>query len=310
MSREGQALVESASRAADWFGDRFASRVTLACDRHRAPELAIEARPVIEALLQGLRGLREDSAAALRGEDRRELVSPDGTRPAGPPIDPRANELREAVALASLLGRRAGILELTPTAVLEIVPALLDAVRREGYAEAEQLASTLTAVSLEGYVAARDERLEERASRRAADAVPIIELVPQCFAFFPAGLQSPEELERLADEVGRRLLERNAVACLVHAGALSRPDRERAASLLGLHSAGQMLGVQCIFSGLDEGWRRAAEEAHLDLTGVRLEPTLSAGLHAALHACGYELRRRPALGGVFRRLLRPSQSSE
>lgn len=277
MDRRAEALGEAAGRAATRFGERFAARVALARDRERADALAIEARPVAEALLEGL-------SSAER-------------------VDAEANELREAIALASLLGRKAGDLDLTPTGALEVAPALVAAVAGEGHAEASELEPTLRAVCLEGYVAAREERLEERAARRAAEAIPVVELVPRCIVVLPSGLQSAEELERLADDVGRRLLDRDARACLVHAAGLREPDRERASQLFALQATCRMLGVRCVFSGVGPAWREAAEEAHLDLTDLHLAPTLSAGLGAALEACGYELRERPALGGVLRRLV-------
>lgn len=280
VSRRAEAFGEAAGRIAERFEARFGARVALDRDRARAAELAFEVRPVAQALLEGLA-----HASA---------------------VEPEAPELREAMALASLLGRRAGDLGVTPSGALAVVPVLLDVASAEaGAVDAGALEEPLAAVCLEGYVAAREERLEERAVRRAADAIPLVEVVPGCFAVLPAGRQSADELERVADEVGRTLLERDARACLVHAGGLAPPDHGRVAPLFAIHGACRMLGVPCIYSGLSDAWRRAAAAAPLDLSDVRLEPTFARGLAAALDAVGLETRPRAALGQVLRRLVGP-----
>ncbi|HEY8431898.1 MAG TPA: hypothetical protein VIL20_26155, partial [Sandaracinaceae bacterium] len=128
----GEALAEAAARVAAGFGERFAAAVPLRRDRDLAPELAVEARPVVEALLAGAR-------AAER-------------------IDPGDGALREAVTLASLLGRRAAVLGATPTGAVAIAPCLVQAASVEE-ARVEALLEPLRAVCVEGYVAAREEAM-------------------------------------------------------------------------------------------------------------------------------------------------------
>jgi hypothetical protein len=259
------ALIES---AAERFAELFTQRVSLAGDRALAGDLAVEARPVFEALLVG-------AAGAAR-------------------IDAREPELREAIALASLLGRRAAVLGATPSAAISIAPLLIEAL---GRADLEALRDTIAAVSIEGYCAERDDQAAALAHRRAADAMPIVELAPGVIAFFPAGVQEPDELERVIDDLGRRLLERDARACVVHLGGLREPDRDRAGRVLAVRSTCAMLGVECVISGLSEAWARAAREARVELEELTIEPDLS----AALRRAGIEPREKSGIGQLLKR---------
>jgi hypothetical protein len=276
MSREGRALAVSAERVAERARAIFTERVALERDLALAAPLAIETRPVAEALLEGLAHLRR--------------------------VDVRAAELREALALASLLGRRAAVLGATPTAALAIAPALLEAASHED-PRALELADVVQAVCMEGYVAATEEAAEERAARRAADAIPVLEPAPRCFLIAPAGVQDAEQLERVLDELGRRLLERDARACVIEISRLADPDRERARRLFAIDATCKMLGVVCVFSGVGATWTSAAREAGLDLEHLRIAEDLPAALRIALDACGLELRPRAGLGEVLRRIV-------
>jgi hypothetical protein len=270
--RAGEAAA--AEQAAARFGEELRAAARFEADRAVVDSLCVEARPVIEALLDG-------------------IVAADRT-------DPRALALREALTLTRLLGRRAAELGATPTAALALAPCLVRAV--EG---SQPLAEDLRAIALEGYVAAREERLDERASRRMADAIAVVEAAPGCIAVLPAGLQDDDELERVFDGVGRRLLERDARACVVHLGELSGADRERARRVFALHSTCLMLGVTCIYTAVRDDWRDAARDAGIALDDVRFEPDFASGLRAALDACGLELRPRARLGDVLRRMVTP-----
>lgn len=269
-------MQDAAARIAERFGALFAERAVLARDRSIASALATESRPVAEALLEGVSG-------AAR-------------------VDARAGELRETLALASLLGRRAAVLGATPSGALEIAPVLLEAARDDA-PRALDLLDALRAVCIEGYFAAFEEGLEERGARRAADAIAVVDVVPGCIAVFAAGLQEPDELARVLDDLGRRMLERGSRACIVDATLLREPHPERARHLFAVRATCEMLGVVCIFVGVDGAWRRAAAEAGIDLAEARIEADFPSALRSGLDVCGFELRTKAGIGEVFRRIV-------
>lgn len=270
-------LREAASRAADHFGEAFADATRLARDREAATELAIEARAVFESLLAGL-------AAAP---------------------DPRSHrpELREALALVSLLGRRAGELGVTPSAALALAPAIVAAASAESDASLDPIAGPIAELTLEGFVMAREDRLREDGARALAGAIPIVEAAPGCVVMIAGGAQSAEELERVVEELGRRLLNRDAKACLVDASELP-PSPELARPLFAAHVSARMLGTRCLFTGLDDArWASPAREAGLTLGELERVDRFAEGLRVALETCDLELRHRSGLGNVIRRLL-------
>lgn len=262
-------------RRAERFGRRFAALAATAADRASVEALRPEASTVIAAIVE----------AAGRGP------LPDVEGPA----------LREALTLASLLGRRAAYLAVTPVAALGIAPAIVEALR--GTHDLTPIEPALTATVIDGYVRACEERERERGARRAADAIPFAKLAPRCFAFFVRGEHDPDELARRVDELGRALLEGDARACVVDLRGLAEPDRERFAQVFAVHSTCTMLGVRAIFVGLGEAWRDLAEEARVDLALMATAPTVADALAEAFRTCGLELRERRGLGGALRELL-------
>jgi hypothetical protein len=158
-------------------------------------------------------------------------------------------------------------------------------------------------VCVEGYVAAREEALEADAARRVADAIAIIEPAAGCMCVIVRGVQEASELERVFDELGRELLERDARSCLVDVGGLRGPDPESARQLFAIHATCTMLGVRCIFTRVSDACRRAASEAGIDVGDVRIEAELTSGLRDALSAVGVDLKVRAGIGEVLRRIV-------
>ncbi len=268
MSEQLQALADEVERAARELGASLRGAFSLGRDRAASDELAFEARPLIQALLEG-------------------------TRAGG---DADSPELREAMALASLLGRRVSALGATPTCALRVAPAVMVAVPA-----AAPLEAALREVLLEGYVAEREEALRAEGARRAAEAIAVLELAPRCFVSFPAGDQEAEQLAEHAEALGRRLLDRDAQVLVVHAAGLGRPDPARAAQLFAVQASCTMLGVRCLFAAVPPGWVAAARERGVDLDDVRLVDRLEPALEEALDLCGYTLGPRPALARMWRR---------
>lgn len=270
MAGDLEDLTARVERAAEAFGDRFGAAVELSADGALAAELSYQARPLLQALLEGL----ESST------------------------DARAPELREAFALCNLLGRRAAALDASPTAAARLVPTLLAAV--DG---ADSLGEPLREILLEGYVAEREDRLRDEGALRAAGAIPVIRLTPGCFVTLPHGDQDADPLQEHGEELGRRLLDGDAKALVVYARGLVRPDPERASQLFAIQESCRMLGVRCIFAAVGEDWVSAARERVSDLEHTERVGTLGEALDLALAECGYTLGPHAPLNRIWRRLV-------
>ncbi|MBX3272816.1 MAG: hypothetical protein KF729_21315 [Sandaracinaceae bacterium] len=266
---------DDAERRADRFAAWFAERAPTRADRGRLDALRPEAATVMEAIVEAVGG--------------------------GPLPRAEGPELREALTLASLLGRSAAYLELTPAAALAIGPAIVAAL--EGTVDLAPLTDVVVATVIDGYVRACEERERERAAQRASEAIPIVELAPKCFAFVLRGLQDPDALERRVDELGRALFARDGRACVVDLTGLAEPDRERLGPIFAVHSTCSMLGARAIYVGLSDPWRVLAEEARVDLSIVSVAPTFADALEQALRHCGLEVRPPSRLAHAVTRLL-------
>lgn len=256
-----------AARVLAHFVERYRADAPFAEDRERAEELALEARPIVDVFL---------ATAPIVFRDGGVL-----------PL-----EHHESLALLTLLGRRSGMAGITPTALLAMVDALFAACAAEGVRlEGSRLERTFRAACLEGYVAGKEESLDERASIRAARSIAMVSVAPRCLALFVAGLHEPARLRETAERFGRWLLESDAMACIVDLSALEDPSPDRAGEVFSVLASARLLGVTCVFAGVSEEWRDAARHARVPLEDVLFAPTFEAGLVSALGACGVELRR-------------------
>jgi len=215
--------------------------------------------------------------------------------------DPQSPALRESLTLASLLGRRAALLDATPMAALTLAPAIVHSL--EGELDLTPLLEPLRVASVDGYVRGKDERADLVSEQRAGQAIAAVRLVPRCFAVFFRGVQSAEQIERVVGDLGRALLDGDARACIVDASGLCEPDRERAGQLFAVHATCVMLGVRCVFTGVPIGYLDAAKERGIELEDVRFADDLPAALDDALEACGLQVRPPSPIGQAFKRLL-------
>ncbi|MFK7987216.1 MAG: hypothetical protein AB8I08_14425 [Sandaracinaceae bacterium] len=265
-----EAAAENEIAAAlDLFRASLDKRWALARDRARSEEVSREARPVAIALL------------ALG--DREE---------------PGRFELREALALTSLLGRRVGTLEITPTATLSVLPALLASLELDA-----DLREQLEPVFIEGFVAGREERLSEEHAARLGDAIVYVALLPRLWSAFIGGAQEASVIEAALEGIGRKLLEHDAAALLVHVARLEAPSPETAAQVFTLDATCRMLGVRCIFAGVSDDLQRAAEERGLDLSLVEIEADPADAFQLALEACALSVRQGRGFGEALRRFV-------
>lgn len=253
----------------------FARSVPFAEDRACAAELAREAAPIVDALRQAFAGGAPESARAL--------------------------EHHEALAMITLLGRRAGVLGIAPTAALAIVPALCEGLAIVEVTLGSAFASMLSALALEGYVAAREERLVELAAGRAAAALPTLRIAPKCLALILCGEHDPSLLREVIERFGRALFEADARACVVDLRGLLGVSPHHAVEVFGADVAARMLGTTCVFSGVSPEWLAAAKSARVPLELLAIEPTFEVAVARALEIAGYTLKRTGGLRALFKR---------
>lgn len=276
--REPAAEDPRISRVLEELERRYAGTTPFRQDRDLAPELALEARPAVESLLL---------AAEAPPEER-----------------PRVLDHHEGLAMVTLLGRRAGNLGATPTAVLGLVRSVGEAFEAIGLPLGEALMRDLGAVCLEGFVAGREEHVAERAAERAAEGQLVTRVVEGCVLLTLGGEHAPERLEEVVDAFGRKLLSADAKSGLVDMTRLVAPTPDRAAEVFSAHATARMLGAHCVFVGATEEWLAVARQGRVDTELLLLEPTFEAGLRHALRLAGWELRRSSRLPEPLRSLRR------
>lgn len=274
---EGQ-VADRVGRIVAGVEERYAASAPYRQDRELAAELALEARPAVECLVAAVGSEPAERASVL--------------------------DHHEALAMVTLLGRRAGILGATPTAMVGLMRSIFLAFAEEGTPLPEEQHHELVALALEGFVAGREERLVDEGATRSADAQVIVRVADKCLVLFLAGELSAEMLERTVDRFGREMLKADASAALVDFSRLRDPGPGGAAEVFGAHATARMLGGQCVFVGASEEWLAAAKEGRVDLDMVHLAPTFEEGLRQALGIAGWELRRISWLPGPLRTLLR------
>ena len=203
------------------------------------------------------------------------------------PIEERAGEdfesfsFREVLTVLTLFGRRLALLDLTPSAAVAVVEAALDASR--GDDEPPTLAFNRHAriAAIEGFVRGREERVASAGEARAGASVRPLRVDADTYALIVSGVHEPEALSDHVDALGRAMLEGNASIGIVDLSQLGEPTRDRARAVLSAEEVVRMLGARCIFSGLSPAWERCANEAHIDLGMLHVEPRLADALATA-----------------------------
>ncbi len=266
------------SEALEGFRESYVAGCPFRQDRDLVDLISEEARPVIEALGVG-------------------LVD-------GPGGDPELTEHHEALAMVTLLGRRAGALGVTPTAAMAIAGAMGAGLARIGLAVSEKLGVALATLSVEGYVAGREDALREQHAAASVESVVTLAIVPRVFALVLSGDHEPEALAEIVERFGRRLLKGDAVAAIVDISGLREATEEGAVEVFAAHSTARMLGVTCLFVGVTDPWLEAAKTRRVDLDLVRIEDTFEDALRAALPLSGWKLESTSWLPGPLKRVLK------
>lgn len=267
--------------------------------------LRVQMRARFEAQFSAASCFREDAAliGPLAGEAEPVL---DALYVALAPQEP-PRALHEAYALTTLLARRAALLGATPSAALVLSGALIAALREVGCPVDEAEARALAIVSVEGYCAARDERVAAELLATAARTQVAVPLGPGCFAIFLAGCHDERALAATLDRFGKQLLHDEVASCLLDVSRLVDVDAEDdalARAVANFCASALTLGVSLSVVGGSPRLRerlgrwlsraplhfaddfRAAQQHALASAGLTLKPKLRWPLSAWTRARG------------------------
>lgn len=214
-------------------------------------------------------------------------------------------QFRECFTVLTLLGRRLALLDLTPTAALQVVDLALDAVAPEDGRRVSEFDQRAVAALLEGFVMGREERVAQVAETRASKPLKPLRVDEAAFALILTGVHDAEVLSECVDALGRAMLDADVEAAIVDLSQLGEPNRDRAAAVFTADEVARMLGGACFFSGVDSRWRAAADDARISLHLLNLVPSFPAALsEARALASRNEAERSPRWRGILERLRR------
>jgi hypothetical protein len=214
-------------------------------------------------------------------------------------------EFRECFTVLTLVGRRFALLDLTPTAAIQVTRLALQSVDPSNEAGVERFAEHAVAAAVEGFVLGREERVSQVAMERAASCLKPLRIDGSIFALLISGTHEPAVLSDTVDALGRAMLEADVELAIVDLTQLGEPNRERAIAVFAADEIAKMLGGHCIFTGVDERWRAAATDAHIPLDSMEIAANLAEALEAARNSADRGAKERtPSWRALLRQLLR------
>jgi hypothetical protein len=195
-------------------------------------------------------------------------------------------QFRECFAVLSLLGRRLALLDLTPTAAIQVVGIALRSVEGNDESPSEDFRERAIAAAVEGFVRGREERVQQDAEARATKPIKPLRIDEAAFALIVSGLHEPAALSGCVDALGRAMLNAGVDVAIVDLTQLGEPNQDRAAAVFAADEVAKMLGGVCIFTGLDSRWSAAASDARIALDAIHVAPSLAAAIAAAREVSG------------------------
>jgi hypothetical protein len=203
------------------------------------------------------------------------------------PVEERARgnfesfQFRECFTVLTLLGRRLALLDLTPTAAVQVVDLALLAIDRTHEPMTSDFGRRARTAAVEGFVRGREERVTANAEARASRPVRPLRIDRNTFALIISGVHEPSTLSEHVDALGRAMLDADAAIAIVDLSQLGEPDRDRARAIFSAEEVARMLGAACIFSGVDPRWQAAASDARIHLEELQVVSTLARALEKA-----------------------------
>lgn len=190
-------------------------------------------------------------------------------------------EFRECLTVLTLLGRRLALLDLTPTAAVQVVQLALRAADESEGLPARQFAERAVAAAIEGFVLGREERVLQQREAQAAKHVHPLRIDEKIFALIISGVHEPSMLSEHVDALGRAMLDADAEIAIVDLSQLGEANRDRAAAMFAADEVVRMLGGFCFFSGVDARWESAIADARIDVDPMQITESFGAALAAA-----------------------------
>jgi hypothetical protein len=244
------------------FQEAYQAHVPFREDRELAGELCAEARPVLEALAQAIES--------------------------GPPH----GQAHEAIALVSLLCRRAGLRGATPSAAQALLRALSTALAAAGLVLGEALELRVQMVGFEGYCGGRDERSTRANAEVLRQSQVMCMLAPRCAAAFLAANPESEQLALVLDEVGKLALHHDALACLVDVSRLTLTAEDTARALFDGLSTLASLGTSPLLYAPSGQLETYLDKFSAAVPSLQCFTDFGEALTAAFVESGYELKAR------------------
>jgi len=193
---------------------------------------------------------------------------------------------RECFAVLTLLGRRLALLDLTPTAALQVVLLALRSVGGPEEAPTGAFSQRVIAATVEGFVLGREERVAQAAESRAAKPLKPLLIDDAAFALIISGVHEPATLSECVDALGRAMLNADVEIAIVDISQLGEPNAERATAVFAADEIARMLGGVCFFTGVDSRWTAAAADARISFDALQIRADLAGAIAAAQELTG------------------------
>lgn len=193
-------------------------------------------------------------------------------------------QFRECLTALTLLGRRLALLDLTPTAAVQVVQLALRAADDSEELPTRRFVERAVAAVIEGFVLGREERVLQDHETRAAQHLGPIRIDDKIFALIISGVHEPSTLSEHVDALGRAMLKADVEIAIVDLSQLGEANRDRAAAMFSADEVVRMLGGVCFFSGVDARWKAAIADARIALEPMQVTKDFATAFTAAREA--------------------------
>ena len=213
-------------------------------------------------------------------------------------------QFRECLTVLTLLGRRLALLDLTPTAAVQVVQLALRAADESSEVPSRGFADRAVAAVIEGFVLGREEFVLEQHEAMLARYLGPIRVDEKIFALLIQGVHEPSTINEQVDALGRAMLDADAELAVIDLAKLGEPNRDRAAAIFAADEVVRLLGGTCFFCGVDARWEAAIADAHISVDPMQFSDDFADALEDARRVRDSEEQSGGRLRSLFQRLVR------